>query len=49
MKNKTKSKKSGSSKYIIIGIILIAVILAIVFLSKGGEKYPREAIDNLAK
>ncbi len=49
MKNKTKSKTSGSSKYIIIGVIVLVIILAVVFLSKGGKKYPREAIDSLAK
>ncbi|MSS74525.1 hypothetical protein EXS72_02705 [Candidatus Pacearchaeota archaeon] len=44
MKNNKKS-----SKYILIGIIGILIILAFIFLGKDKNKYSRESIDNFAK
>ncbi len=41
--------KSSNSKYLIIGTIIFVVIVGIIFLSKGKEKYSSESMDNFAK
>ncbi len=46
--NKTKNK-SSSSKYIIIGIIILAIIIGIFFLSNGKEKSSSALMDDFAK
>jgi len=49
MKSKKESKKSSNSKYLIFGIIILAIITAFIFIGKGSDKYSRESIDNFAK
>ena len=49
MKQKTKNQKKGNSKYIVLGIILVAII-AIVLLSNGEkESISSSSIDDFAK
>ena len=48
MKNKTK-KKSSNAKYFIIGAIIVAIILILVFVSRSKTSYSRDSIDNFAK
>ena len=49
MKNKNKTKKSGSIKYILVVVLVIAAIIIFTLLKKEGSGYSRESIDNFAK
>ncbi len=49
MKSKTKVKKSSSSKYVIIGILILVAIIGLIFISNSGKKYSSKSLDDFAK